>query len=716
MNRFIKISVFIFISLFFISFSWALSIVNSKHDMSSTSTSATIKAATEAEICKFCHIPHSASTAVQAPLWNRIQPTNAWTMYNSAYLTAISYTLPSAPSERTKLCLSCHDGTIAIGNLVRKGPVTMANNVTTMPTAQAGYLGTNLTDDHPVSIKYDTTVTGANLQNPGPGTYPTVSGLNIKLYSVSGVKYVECTSCHEPHNNANSKFLVASFYSGNVANFCTACHNPPNWTGSAHQSSTKTITAGSELAPYGANVSAAACMNCHKPHSSPGIPYLRRFGAAEEATCYGGTATNLPCHGSSSEASKADKVGTQFGLAYKHPVTATTGNHTHYTLENDVKLGGGGVRHAECVDCHNPHQVKTQTGFQLQTSSNQTARLSCMIPYRNALIGSWGVMPTGTQDDGGNTTGWPATGAPWTFNKTSPYAPLSAGISSTGYTKFTYGATPPDQAVKGDATPTGAAYLCLKCHSQYAFGTSPPTVTTATTHKVTDVTANFNPNNYAFHPVFMRGQNRPDALNTNFNLAFVNSRGIWSDSYITCYDCHASSTSTDPRGPHGSANKWILRSNETGTGDGVTTNFCLNCHNCGTYGDEGPSAPASGCTTNTYSRYPHDYSRATAVRTTWGFAGCVNCHGGDSYGGIHGSSFGIWSGKGPRPRSQRMLNGATWLGSSNPTTTAGPACWTTTTAANNETGFDASCQRGHTGNVSGSAARYNYNWTQYTID
>lgn len=719
MNRFIKIFVFIFISFFFISFPSA-SIVNTKHNLS-VSGPGPIKAVSETEICKFCHIPHTFRTGVPGPLWNRTDPTGPWNMYNSDYLTAIGYTTPTAPSERAKLCLSCHDGTIAIGTLFRKGPIAMANNVTTMPTTAAGFLGTGLRDDHPVSIRYDPTVSGANLQSPGPGNFPTVSGMNIKLYSDGVYRYVECTSCHEPHNNVNTKFLVRPFYGGNVGAFCTTCHNLPNWTGSAHQASTVAVNAGSPLRlsgyDYGSTVGAIACMNCHDPHSSAGTPYLRRFGAAEEATCFGGGATTLPCHASGSQAGGQDRVGTQFDLANRHPITATTGAHRHYALESDVRLSGAGgtaTRHVECVDCHNPHQARTQTGHQLATNTVRTARAAGMIPYRGSLAGSWGVMPTGTQDDGGTTTGWPDPGV-WTFNRLSPYAPWAAGIPSTGYTKFTYGASPPTQSTKGDGTPTGAAYLCLKCHSQYAFGTSPPTTTAnvsaaLTSRRATDVTANFNPRNLAFHPVFMRGQNRPGRA--GFESTFRTDRGIWSDSYVTCYDCHASSAAADPRGPHGSANRWILRSNETGTGDGITANFCLNCHHSGAYGDEGPAAPGGGTTLIAESRYPHDYSRVNANETAWGFASCVGCHGGGSYGGIHGSSFGAWA-TGRERRSERMLDGAMWLSSRKPTTALGVGCWVTTSA--NETGFDTACQKGHAG-TEGSKARYDYPYTQYTTD
>ena len=86
-------------------------IANSKHDLSVSSPNP-IRAIDEERICIFCHTPHN--TDPQTPLWNRHSPTTHYRIYRSS-TTDARIDQPSGPS---KMCLSCHDGSLAIG-LVR---------------------------------------------------------------------------------------------------------------------------------------------------------------------------------------------------------------------------------------------------------------------------------------------------------------------------------------------------------------------------------------------------------------------------------------------------------------------------------------------------------------------------------------------------------------------------------------------------------------------
>ncbi|MBU0768585.1 MAG: cytochrome C, partial [Proteobacteria bacterium] len=286
-------------------------------------------------------------------------------MYTSDYLTRAGYATPSDVGQRSRLCLSCHDGTVAVGSVYTVRAVTQTSPIAMsgvdafgkMPGTAAGYLGTDLRDDHPVSIKYDT---GINITF-GSGTRTmelnaTAPPINPKPYT--GVKlygtaagsikgYVECTSCHDPHNDTNAKFLVISNTSGAL---CTTCHSKTGWTGSIHQTSTRAINnpgGETQLIP-GATVAAAGCMACHKNHSGFGTSSLLR--KTEENTCFNGTSTS--CHG----ASGAKNIATVLGRARAHPV-ATSAKHKNLDVLYYADLGTGN-RHAECYDCHNPHQAK----------------------------------------------------------------------------------------------------------------------------------------------------------------------------------------------------------------------------------------------------------------------------------------------------------------------------------------------------------------------
>ncbi|MFQ5494707.1 MAG: hypothetical protein ACE5EX_04940, partial [Phycisphaerae bacterium] len=67
-----------------------------------------VRAQSEQEICVFCHAPHN--TGPMRPLWNRDVSPASYQIYQSSTLDAS----PGQPTGSSKLCLSCHDGTIAL--------------------------------------------------------------------------------------------------------------------------------------------------------------------------------------------------------------------------------------------------------------------------------------------------------------------------------------------------------------------------------------------------------------------------------------------------------------------------------------------------------------------------------------------------------------------------------------------------------------------------
>src|SRR6059058_2582342 len=140
-------------------------IIGSKHNLSVSGT-GTIKATGEQEVCVFCHTPHGAS-AVQ-PLWNRNVPVNTYRVYSSTTLDA----KPGQPTGSSKLCLSCHDGTVALGSVLSRGQlIQMAGGITTLPPGHRN-LGTDLSDDHPISFRYDDTLAARDPKLKQPSQLP----------------------------------------------------------------------------------------------------------------------------------------------------------------------------------------------------------------------------------------------------------------------------------------------------------------------------------------------------------------------------------------------------------------------------------------------------------------------------------------------------------------------------------------------------------------
>ena len=299
----------------------AASIVASKHNLSATGP-GTIKAATESEICVFCHVPHNAKAA--GPLWNRDQPAGPYTPYTSS---TRKITTPGQPTGASLLCLSCHDGTIALGKISSRTSAISMVGRTNFLSGDPGYLGTDLSDDHPVSFLYSSVLGNTEIRNP--------SG-SVKL-DASG--QLQCTACHSPHDNANGKFLVVNPINGAL---CTNCHNKTYWSASDHATSTKTVT-GAWLHTGYTTVQNNACESCHRPHTAPRHTRLLNQ-SVEEQNC-------LVCH-SGAVASK--NIQTELNKTYHHGV-ASYSSGQHDAAEPNLVA----TVHVQCVDCHNPHSANT---------------------------------------------------------------------------------------------------------------------------------------------------------------------------------------------------------------------------------------------------------------------------------------------------------------------------------------------------------------------
>lgn len=280
------------------------SVVDSPHNLSASGPRS-IRATSESEVCIFCHTPHNASPI--QPLWNRAMPGDAYTVYSSRALEAE----PGQPTGMSKMCLSCHDGTIALGSVFSRGsPIPMAGGVTTMPPGP-GHIGTDLRDDHPISFPYSSSLASRNGKLHSPGALPP----EIRL---DGNSELQCTSCHDAHNDSLGKFLVMR---NTNSQLCTSCHQVGATTIGGH----------------------ANCSDCHQPHSAPSGPYLLRKQTVTDTclACHNGTvagAANL-----SSEMSKLSVHDTQDpvdppGKAWEH--TTCTSCHEPHTMNS----GGGGAR------------------------------------------------------------------------------------------------------------------------------------------------------------------------------------------------------------------------------------------------------------------------------------------------------------------------------------------------------------------------------------
>ncbi|MEN8194091.1 MAG: hypothetical protein ABFS12_14800, partial [Bacteroidota bacterium] len=141
------------------------SLSSTVHNLS-VSGPGSIKATSETELCVFCHTPHNSSP--RAPLWNKDDPGVSYTLYNSSTSEATI----GQPDGSSILCLSCHDGTIALGSVLsRTSDISFVSSITTMPSG-ASNLSTDLSDDHPISLVYNSALATSDGQLYDPSALP----------------------------------------------------------------------------------------------------------------------------------------------------------------------------------------------------------------------------------------------------------------------------------------------------------------------------------------------------------------------------------------------------------------------------------------------------------------------------------------------------------------------------------------------------------------
>lgn len=292
------------------------------------------------DLCTYCHAPHSG---LNKGLWNQTLTTQSYMVYNSdtEKNTGTQPVLGSA----SNLCLSCHDGTVAVGTTVVYGRVT-----TTGSMYHWDVFGNNLQPSHPFSLNLplqDSIDLVASLVASGKTADSTGA---VKLVNGN----IECTSCHNPHVQAkdlvSQNFLVRDSSSGQM---CLACHDPTrqisgkvnplaDWTASAHAISNDKLAPDAGVGSY-ATVAADACISCHTPHNAGSASRLLR--GQDEQDC-------IACHnGGSNVSPAAPNVFSEYATPkVGHPFPSPTNPHD---AAETALLNNN--RHATCADCHNGH-------------------------------------------------------------------------------------------------------------------------------------------------------------------------------------------------------------------------------------------------------------------------------------------------------------------------------------------------------------------------
>jgi predicted CXXCH cytochrome family protein len=164
------------------------------------------------KICIVCHTPHNGATSVaEAPLWNHDVTAAAFALYSTSTLDASDMGQPDGAS---KLCLSCHDGTVALDSF---GGAAGSTNI-----SGSALVGTDLSNDHPISFTYDSALATADGQLYNPSVANSGLGGTITADMLFADK-IQCASCHDVHNSAGNTDLLRIDNAASA--LCLTCHN-----------------------------------------------------------------------------------------------------------------------------------------------------------------------------------------------------------------------------------------------------------------------------------------------------------------------------------------------------------------------------------------------------------------------------------------------------------------------------------------------------------
>lgn len=191
------------------------SVIHTLHNLS-RSGPGTVKSSTVEDACRFCHVQHTATPEV--PLWGHKLSDATYDTYSSDTLDCF---VPQ-PNGTSKLCLSCHDGTIALGELSNRrldvGPI---------PSTSAAFIGTDLSGSHPVSMTVTRQTIDANNE-----TSTHLASLDRMKMDLEGVTLdhedrVQCTTCHDPHSDRYFTGSGIHFWrKPTFSEVCLVCHLP----------------------------------------------------------------------------------------------------------------------------------------------------------------------------------------------------------------------------------------------------------------------------------------------------------------------------------------------------------------------------------------------------------------------------------------------------------------------------------------------------------
>ena len=228
-------------------------ITGSAHDLSLATGQGAIYGQTDSldRICIFCHAPHhtlevdAAADILYLPLWNHDVTTLSYTkLYQSDFgegpsasgflgagesgdddqfvdrhLFNAAETLGD-PSSVSLLCLSCHDGSVAVNAYGFEPSASIGSGDAFLADSFLIGGSGNLSNHHPIGFDYaDVTAYDDEIADE----YIRFGGTDVTIISVLDNGKMACVTCHDVHNTKNEGESLL-WASDRNSGFCCTCH------------------------------------------------------------------------------------------------------------------------------------------------------------------------------------------------------------------------------------------------------------------------------------------------------------------------------------------------------------------------------------------------------------------------------------------------------------------------------------------------------------
>jgi predicted CXXCH cytochrome family protein len=241
------------------SYEGGTGIYNTPHDLRTGTIAGDIYNVAGADplnrLCIFCHAPHhtvkpgsaEAEGVDYLPLWNHVVTAQIYETYDNGADDPDDLTsghqlnaVVGQPGSVSRLCLSCHDGTVAINQYgFTPGDARSQQRGSNVIADQ--YMigaGGDLRNHHPIGFNYrDVAADDFEIADPDSTVINAAVNKSLNIADVLYQDQMECVTCHDVHNSNNQGAEKFLWKSDANSSFCVTCHlKAKSFTGVAPRS------------------------------------------------------------------------------------------------------------------------------------------------------------------------------------------------------------------------------------------------------------------------------------------------------------------------------------------------------------------------------------------------------------------------------------------------------------------------------------------------